>query len=253
MFPNHVPHAIPFVNDWRTNIELKVAMPASFGYSVITPGLEKAGLYIYNQTCLSDISFVVIGSMQTTSSTTLKFSVKSGHKKKYPMAIKEFEATAKDLYPSYQKFLSFNLPSVAKGVHLMTVPTLNVRPLVLASQMCLFDQDWIGTQTDNHGFYLAQCFLHQYFCATLLPYSPPIRFISDGLFAYYTILTLKDKQEADGRMLTIFNQVLVDEERRETATTLFKDYLEEYPMDQRRTNKGDCDDLTLIVLHNFVY
>lgn len=241
MFPNHVAEAIPFVNDWRTNVELKVSMPSSFGYSVISPGVEKSGHLIFNRTCLSDIAFVVVNAVDTKSNKTLKFSVKSEHKKRYPKGVKEFSSTAVQLFPGYQNFLAFALATLAKGVHLMTLPALNVRPLVRGAEMCLFDQDWIGTQTDNHGYYLAQCFVHQYFCTTLLPYSPPIRFISDGLFAYYTIVSLKSGQEAEDRLLTLCNQVLVDEERRDTARILFKDYLEDYPMDHRRTSKGGGD------------
>lgn len=239
MYPNNVHEAIPFVNDWRTNIELKVSIATSVGYHVISSGVDKkGGLSIFNRTCLSDMVFVIINSVQTNDHKMLKFSTKVGHKNSYPVSMREFEAKAVQLFPSYTLFLSINLTAITTTVHLMTLPALNVRPMVLGSQMCLFDQDWIVTQGSNFGFYLAKCFIHQYFCNTLLPYSPPIRFISDGLFAYYTIVSLKSGNEGDDRLLSLCNQVMVDEDKGSTSRMLFKSYLEEFPHDQRRSNKG---------------
>lgn len=239
LFPNHVSDAIPFVTDWRTNIELKVQIPNAIGhYSVITPGtVDHGGQYIFNRTCLSDISFVVLNSVKTKRHQHLLFSAKTEHGESFPDSMLEFYLTAVRLFPGYEKFLSFSFPSVAKQMHLMTLPALNVRPLVLASQMCLFDQDWIATQWNNFPHLLAKCFIHQYFCATLLPYSPPLRFIPDALSAYYAILSLKDVDSED-RLASVFNQVLVDEERGHTERILFRGYLEDYPSDQRTTNKG---------------
>lgn len=243
MFPGHVAEAIPFVNDWRTNIDLQVAIPSSMNHSVITPGTEVDGHFIFNKTCLSDMTFVVVNSMRTLNYTSydvsaLKFSSKTAHNNSFPVSVRDFEAASLKFFPRFQRFLQLPFSSVAEGVHLVTLPALNVRPSVLGSEMCLFDQDWIVTQKHNFGFYLAQCFVHQYFGATLLPYSPPIRFISDGLFAYYTMLKLESVEEGEDRALIAFNQVLVDEEREDTSRMLFRGYLEEYHSDQRSANKG---------------
>lgn len=211
MFPNHVSEAIPFVNDWRTNIDLQVAIPSSMSHSVITPAWQNDGHFIFHHTCLSEMSFVVVNSIRTldynSSLSGLRFSSKPSHNNSFPESVRDFEAASLQFFPQYQKFLQFPLSAVASGVHLVTLPALNVRPSVLGAQMCLFDQDWIVTQKQNFGFYLAQCFIHQYFGATLLPYSPPIRFISDGLFAYYTMLKLANAEEGEDRALIAFNQV----------------------------------------------
>lgn len=236
-----MPDAFPFVNDWRTNIEMKIAIPSSFfRQSVTTPGRDVGGSYVFNNTCLADITYVITNDLITTiHNDTLQVSVKPGHKRSYPsLSIREFETLAAQLFPEYQEFLRIKFSDIAKGVHLITLPSLNVRPLVLGAQMCLFDQDWMELEKTNHAFYLAQCFLHQYFCASLLPYSPPIRFISDSLFTYYTIESLKPAQEKEDRLMQLFNQVLVDEEQWETSRVLFRDYLEEYPKDERSANKG---------------
>lgn len=238
LYPDHVPKAIPFVNDWRTNIELKLSVPYSFGYTVVTPAVEQSGLYIFNKTCLSGISFIVINHLVRRSYKGLTFSAKPAHHSEFPKSIMEFESKAVSLFPHFDQFLSFPLKSVAKRVDVVTLPALDVRPSVLNSQMCIYDQDWIPSQSANYELLLAQCFIHQYFSATLLPYSPPIRFISDGLSAYYTIISLPNQQESENRLLHLINNVLIDESRKESSRVLFRDYLEDYPQDKKATHKA---------------
>lgn len=238
LFPNYVSEAIPFVNEARTNIELKVAIPGSFHlYNVYSSGTQENDTFIFNNTCLSDVNFIIANGMDTHIHGILKFSFKVGQGNTYPSPLRPFEQAAIEVFSKHQEFLKFTFSEVANGTEVMNLPVLNVRPMVLSKEMCIFDQSWIATQANNFEYYLAQCFIHQYFCNTLLPYSPPIRFISEGLFTYYSILGLKNKDEQDWRLLTLMNQVLIDEENEETATLLFRSYAEDYPIDQRRGNK----------------
>lgn len=203
------------------------------GYSVLTSGREESGLFIYNRTCLSDISFAIVNAMETHDHKVLKFSGKTGHGKEFPVAMKEFEQKALEMVPEFDSFIGFKYKNEALPLHLVTLPALDVRPMVLGKGMCMFDQDWIATQRENYEFYLRHCFVHQFFIATLLPYSPPVRFISDGLAAIYSV-----GEKNLEKLCEMRNQVLGDEERRETAVVLFRDYQEELPEDKRRTRKG---------------
>lgn len=240
MFPTSVQEAIPFVNDYPTNIELKINFPSSYRYSVITSGKDVSGTLVYNRTCLADMAFIISNSIVTHSSfqKKLKISAKASHRKLFPPSMGTFEEKAVQLFPFFEQFLNQFFPKEKRNIHLITLPALAVRPLVLAKAMCLFDQDWIETQFENLEFYLRQCYLHQVISVSLFPYSPPVRFISDGLLAFYTIKSINQTLDREYRFDQLFLQVLGDEDHHDTAITLFRDFQEDYIKDHRRTNKG---------------
>lgn len=205
MFPNYVEEAMPFVNDWRTNIELKISFPSSYGYATITPGKDSSGIYVYNRTCLSDVAFLITNALVTHDHKTFRFSAKPTHKRRFPALMAEFEAQAIKLFPAYNTFLSFKYPGT---VHVVTLPGLNIRPMVLSKAMCIFDQDWVATQAENYRFFLGQCFLHQFFIDNLLPHMAIHRFVANGLFNYYSILSLGNPGETEARLQDLFLQVM---------------------------------------------
>lgn len=235
MYPDYVEEAMPFVNDWRTNIELKISFPSSFGYKILTSGREQSGSYIYNRTCLSDVSFVITNILVTNDYGTLRFSAKPTLDKGFPVSMKDFESLAVKLFPLYHTFMSFNYTG---PIHLLTLPGLNIQPLVFGKDMCIYDQGWLVTQTENYPYLLAQCFLHQYFISSLLPYLPPYRFIVDGLFGYYVIQGLGNKVDADSRLHEILLQVLRDENDVRSGVVLNQMGLVQKHHTKRIKNKG---------------
>lgn len=199
LFPYNVHHMIPNTSNKRmTYVSYNITYWP--GYDTISYSDQNSTIFKAYNASTEEIIAVTLRNVRYLNYTwehNFVAVAKPDHKGEFPEKLLLFVNNSYTLFEERSHFLEEEyVGSVNRsGIKIVILPMLNIKPLVLGREMCIFDEEMVVTQPENNEYLMTLCIQHQYFSRSLRAFSPDLFFIDMGLRGLYGILYLDTFEE----------------------------------------------------------